>query len=124
MTFWGEVVLWLRQLRKESERKGRTHLKQHEMFRCALFGAAPAGVALPTLRLTGWTEVIFAFPEFSWWVVIFAAVLVFYVVGIAVLISWRGRSFSPVRTFLSGLLLACFTWTIIELTFVRAVSGG
>ena len=125
ITPWMEAALWLRQLREESGRRKRERkpLKWHEIFICALLGVFPAGVALPFLTFGEQFRLVLEFrtatPDISspfWQVVV---ILTVYVLSIPILICWRGRSSSPVRMFLSGLLLACFTWTFIELTFMR-----
>ena len=121
MTFWNEVALWIKQLREESERKDRTPLNKSEIFFWALFGTVPAGIALPLLRFPDYYFLLAAAQNKTEWATTLL-ILFFYVVGIPLLLCWRGSTFSPVRTFLSGLLLACFTWTIVELTFLRNVS--
>ena len=126
MTFWGEVALWIKQLREESGRRNRngTPLKRHERFRYALFGTIPAGIALPYLTFDERFDFIKSKPDQVWKLVPTLSILLVYVVAIAIIVSWKNGAYSPVRTFLSGLLLSCFTWAIIEFTFLRNSSGG
>ena len=87
-----------------------------QRFLSAMLGAMTVVVALPELSFFASLGFLLNF-SVNLLAVAITAGLVAYILAVAILVSWKSTTSSPLRMCLSGLSLPCITWVLLSLSF-------